>query len=550
MSENQPWRAHYPAGVPHEIQLEYASLSDYITQHCQRYAELPAYTLLGHSLNYAQVAHKSELFARFLQQKCQLVKGDRVAIMLPNVLQYPIALFGILRAGLVVVNINPLYTPRELTEQLTDAGVQAILVLANFAHVVQQALTQVKVPHVIVTDFGDELPIIKRYMVNTVLRLRGKVPRWKIAHALPWHQALGSAAKCELNPVTIGHEDLAFLQYTGGTTGTPKGAMLTHGNMLANLAQARAWVASTLQEREECIVTALPFYHIFALLANCLLFVGLGANNILIPNARDIASMIKALRGVPFTAITGVNTLYNALLHHPGFAELDFSHFKLALSGAMALSKPVFNAWQVLTGVSIVVAYGLTETSPAVAINPLDSQENIPGRVGLPLSSTEVAIRDEQGTDLPCNEVGELWVKGPQVMVGYWQNPQETARVLQHGWLATGDLAYLDPQGYLYIVDRKKDMIKVSGFCVYPNEVEQVLLNHPAVLEVGVIGEPDNESGERVKAFVVVDTPVDAQELRRYAKKYLTAYKVPKVIEFRDQLPKTNVGKILRRELR
>jgi long-chain acyl-CoA synthetase len=473
--------------------------------------------------------------------------------MLPNILQYPVALFGALRAGLVVVNTNPMYTARELKHQLLDSGARAIVVLENFAHVLQAVRDQVPVEFVITTQMGDLLQFPRNLLVNLVLKyIKKAVPPWRIPGTISFTEALAQGGKLPLESVTIGLGDIAFLQYTGGTTGVSKGAMLTHRNLVANMLQSKAWLAPTgIGEDDEIIITALPLYHIFALTANCLVFMALGGANVLITNPRDMPGFVAELGKVRFTRLTGVNTLFNALLNTPGFAELDFSSLKGTLGGGMAVQRAVAERWAATTGSTLVEAYGLTETSPAACINPVDlAQYN--GCIGLPISSTECAIMDEEGKLLPQGEAGELVVRGPQVMKGYWQRPDETAKVLvDDGWLRTGDIATMNPQGYFKIVDRKKDMILVSGFNVYPNEVEDVFALHPKVLEVAAVGIPDEKSGEAVKLFVVAKDPsLTEQELREYAEEQLTGYKRPRFIEFRDALPKSNVGKILRRELR
>ena len=557
MSETQAveriWLKHYPQGVPPEIDLgAYRSLVDLFDESCRRFADRPAFANMGVTLTYAQVDRLADQFAAFLQHSAGLAKGDRVAIMMPNVLQYPVVLHAILRAGLVVVNVNPLYTPTELEHQLTDAGAKVVVVLENFAHTLQRALPQTPVETVITTQIGDLMPLPRRLLVNTVVKhVRKMVPAWEIDNAIDLRSALAQGADQRLSRPTLGQEDLAFLQYTGGTTGRSKGAMLLHRNVLANVLQAEAWCRPVLSEGEEIVITALPLYHIFALTANCLLFSKLGGLNVLITNPRDIPGFVKEIERYPFTGITGVNTLFNALLNSEDFRALDFSALKLSLGGGMAVQRAVAERWQQLTGVTLVEAYGLTETSPAVCMNPLDLAE-YNGKIGLPLPSTECAVRGEDGAWLGVDAPGELCVRGPQVMKGYWNLPEETSRVLDdEDWLATGDVATRDAEGFFQIVDRKKDMILVSGFNVYPNEVEDVLAAHPDILEAGVIGVPDEHSGETVKAVVVRrDAELTEAAVIAHCRERLTGYKVPKIIEFRDELPKSNVGKILRRDLR
>ena len=553
MGVERPWLAHYPKNVPAEIDLNrYASVVSVIDEACLRFAQRPAYGNYGHVLSYAEIDRLSAQFAAYLGGTLGLAKGDRIAIMLPNILQYPIALFGALRAGLVVVNTNPLYTARELEHQLKDSGAKAIVVLENFANVLQGVIAHTDVRHVVVTSLGEMLGTLKGTLINFAVRhVRKMVPPWQLPGAVSLHQALALGAGQARPQVALGHDDLAFLQYTGGTTGVAKGAMLSHGNMVANMLQASTWIQSVLHEGEEVIVTALPLYHIFSLTANCFTFLKTGGYSYLITNPRDMPGFVKELRQLRFTAITGVNTLFNGLLNTPGFNDLDFSHLRMTLGGGMAVQRAVAERWKQVTGCTLVEAYGLTETSPAVCINPLDLAA-YNGSIGLPVPSTEVCVQDDSGKLLPTGEIGELCVKGPQVMQGYWNRADETAKVMDSGgWLHTGDIARMDSNGFFYIVDRKKDMILVSGFNVYPNEVEDVMAACPGVLEVAAIGVPDDKSGEAVKLFVVRKNPALTEaEVRDYAKANLTGYKRPHIVEFRDSLPKTNVGKILRRELR
>ncbi|MDJ0656263.1 MAG: long-chain-fatty-acid--CoA ligase [Xanthomonadales bacterium] len=547
------WLDQYPQGVPHQIDMnEFDSVVAVLEQSVAQYADRPAFSNMGRVVSYAELDQLTRQFAGFLTGQLGLKKGDRLAIMLPNILQYPVAMFGALRAGLTVVNTNPLYTARELRHQLDDSGASAVLVLENFAHTLEQVVGDTQVKRVIITGIGDMLPGLKGAITNFVIRhVKKMVPAYNIDGAVPFRTALKSGSRHGLPEVSINHEDLAFLQYTGGTTGVAKGAMLSHGNIVANLQQSSAWIGTDIKLGNELIITALPLYHIFALTANCLCFMKFGALNHLITNPRDMAGFIKELSGLRFTAITGVNTLFNGLLNTPGFKELDFSSLRLTLGGGMAVQRAVAENWKEVTGVTLVEAYGLTETSPAACINPMDLEE-YNGFIGLPISSTEAQIKDTEGAEVSLGEAGELCIKGPQVMQGYWQRPEETAKVMtDDGFLRTGDMAVMNEQGFIKIVDRKKDMILVSGFNVYPNEIEDVVASHPGVLEVAAIGVPDEKSGEIVKICVVKkDQALTEQDLKSFCKENLTGYKVPRVVEFFDDLPKTNVGKILRRELR
>jgi len=549
------WLKSYPAGVPAEIDVNaYASLIDVLDESVRLYGERTAFICMQKGISYTQLDRMSRDFAAYLQGVLGLKKGDRVVLMMPNVLQYPVCLFGVLRAGCVVVNCNPLYTATELEYQLKDADAETIVILENFAHVLQEAIVRTPVKHVLTTQLGDMLGSVKGVAVNFVVKyIKKMVPAWTLPGAVSLSIALrkGADIQPKLVSVPLAHDDIAFLQYTGGTTGVSKGAMLTQRNLVANLLQAKAWIKPYLDEGPQIVITALPLYHVFALTANCLTFVALGATNVLITNPRDIAGFVNTLAKYKFTALTGVNTLFNALLDSPRFAQLDFSHLRIALGGGMAVQKSVALRWQATTKVALIEAYGLTETSPAVSINPLNLTE-FNGAIGLPLPSTDIAIRDDAGNDLSVGEAGELCVSGPQVMAGYWRQPEETAKVMTpDGFLRTGDIAVVDAQGFIRIVDRKKDLIVVSGFKVFPNEVEDVLALHPGVREVAVIGVPDGHSGEAVKAFVVKrDAALTAEELIAHCRKTLVAYKVPHQIEFRDELPKSNVGKILRRALK
>ncbi|MDA3913439.1 AMP-binding protein [Oleiagrimonas sp.] len=553
MSSEHPWLAQYPAGIPHTIDVDqYGSVVAVIEEAFERFRHRPAYSNFGRVLSYAEIDQLSKLFASYLQNDLGLGKGDRIAIMLPNILQYPVALCGALRAGLTVVNTNPMYTARELKHQLCDSGAKTIVVLDNFAATLEKIIADTPVRHMVTTGVGDLLGMAKGGVINFVLKyVKKAVPPFKLEGAVRMRDALSKGNPDTFKPIKLGHDDLAFLQYTGGTTGVAKGAMLTHGNMVANMLQAGAWIGDQTKPGEEVIITALPLYHIFSLTANCLVFMRLGGLNYLITNPRDMPGFVKELGQIRFTAITGVNTLFNGLLNTPGFDKLDFSALHLSLGGGMAVQRVVAQRWKKVTGCPLAEAYGLTETSPAACINPLDLTD-YNSSIGLPIPSTEVAIWSDDGQTLPPGEVGELMVRGPQVMKGYWERPNETAKVLEDsGWLHTGDVAKMDEKGFFYIVDRKKDMILVSGFNVYPNEVEDVVMDHPGVSEVAAVGVSDEHSGEVVKLFVVKKDPnLTKDDLVSYCHDELTGYKRPRYIEFLDELPKSNVGKILRRELR
>ncbi|HEY0660592.1 MAG TPA: long-chain fatty acid--CoA ligase [Lysobacter sp.] len=553
MSSERPWLAQYPAGVPAEIDVdEFPSVVSVLQKAIDDYRDRPAFANLGKVLSYGDIDRLSKQFAAYLLGELKLKKGDRVAIMMPNCLQYPIAIFGVLRAGLTVVNTNPMYTARELKHQLIDSGASAILVLDNFGSTVQEVVADTPVKQVITTGLGDMLPFPKGAIVNFVLKhVKKMVPDYDIPGAIRFKDTLVLGQLNTLPAVEIASQDIAFLQYTGGTTGVSKGAMLTHRNLVANMQQAAAWIGTNVKYGEETIITALPLYHIFALTANGLVFMKFGGLNYLITNPRDMPGFVKELKKIPFTAITGVNTLFNGLLNTPGFDQIDFSKLHLTLGGGMAVQRAVADRWKQVTGTTLVEAYGLTETSPAACINPMDLKE-YNGAIGLPISSTDACVKDENGQMLGVGEVGELCIKGPQVMKGYWNRPEETANVIDaDGWLHTGDMAKMDEQGFFYIVDRKKDMILVSGFNVYPNEIEDVIAMMPGVLEVAAVGVPDEKSGEAVKVVIVKKDPaLTADQVKAHARENLTGYKHPKFVEFRAELPKTNVGKILRRELR
>ncbi|HVK52854.1 MAG TPA: long-chain fatty acid--CoA ligase [Pseudoxanthomonas sp.] len=554
MIQDRPWFKSYPQGVPHEIDLEeYRSVVSVLESAINLYRDRVAFSNFGKSLTYGDVDKLSQQFASYLLNDLQLKKGDRVAIMMPNCLQYPIAIFGVLRAGLTVVNVNPLYTPRELKHQLQDSGASVLLVVDNFGKTVQEAISGGSpLKQVVTTALGDLIGFPKGPIVNFVLKyVKKMVPDYDIPGAVRFKDTLTLGRLHALPEVDIAPDDIAFLQYTGGTTGVSKGAMLTHRNMVANMQQASVWIGRDVKPDGELIVTALPLYHIFALTANCLVFMKFGASNHLITNPRDMANFVKEIRDIKFTAITGVNTLFNGLLNTPGFENVDFSRLHLTLGGGMAVQRAVAERWKKVTGVTLVEAYGLTETAPAACINPMDLKD-YNGAIGLPIPSTDACLKDDDGNPVPLGEVGELCIKGPQVMKGYWQRPEETAKVIDSdGWLHTGDMAKMDESGFFYIVDRKKDMILVSGFNVYPNEVEDVIAGLEGVLEVAAIGVPDERSGEAVKVFVVKKDPALTEDrIKAFCRDNLTGYKQPRYIEFRTELPKTNVGKILRKELR
>jgi len=546
------WLDSYPSDVPAEIDYgETGTLVDLFEHSSREYGDRPAFHNMGAQLSYHRLEQLSRHFAAYLQQDLLLKPGDRVALMMPNLLQYPVALFGALRAGMVVVNVNPLYTPRELRHQLHDSGARIIVILENFAHILAEVIADTGLEKVIVTGVGDMLGPLKGTWINLAVRyLKRMVPGYRLEQSVSLKTVLNKGQLLEYRRPAIQSGDLAFLQYTGGTTGRAKGAMLSHRNMVANVMQAHAAYGPVLEPGKEVVVSALPLYHAFALTVNCLLFVHLGGSNLLITNPRDIAGFIGELRRNRFTVMTGVNTLFNALVNHPRFPELDFSALKLSVGGGMAIQLAVAAKWQVVTGTRLLEGYGLTECSPLVTVCPY-TLEGYNGSIGLPLPSTEVRITDENGRPQAIGETGELEVRGPQVMQGYWHDDQESAAMFHGGWLATGDIAKMDAHGYLFLVDRKKDVILVSGFNVFPNEVEETVALHDKVMEVAAIGVPHEISGEVVKIFVVrKDRSLTEQELINHCRQYLTAYKVPKQVEFREELPKSNVGKILRRQLR
>jgi long-chain acyl-CoA synthetase len=547
------WLKSYQPGVPSVIDVnQYSSIVDMLESTFHKFAVKPAFHNMGRTMSYAEIDRLSYQFACFLQNDLRLARGDRVAIMMPNLLQYPVALFGVLRAGMIAVNCNPLYTAPELQHQLKDSGAKAVVVVANFASVLESCIDKTDVKHVVVTELGDLLSFPKGLIVNTVIKyIKKMVPPFSIPRSFTFHQALKLGSTTSLSKPVIRSEDIAFLQYTGGTTGVSKGAELTHGNIVANMLQARAWIQFFLREGEEIIITPLPLYHIFSLTANCLIFNSIGALNVLITNPRDMPGFVKELKKWKFTAFTGVNTLFNGLLNTPGFSDLDFSSLKVSLGGGMAVQRAVAEKWKELTKTPLIEAYGLTETSPAACINPMTIKD-YNGFIGLPISSTDVVIKDDQGVDVDLTQVGEICIKGPQVMRGYWKRPDETAKVMTaDGYFRSGDMGYMNADGFIKIVDRKKDMILVSGFNVYPNEIEDVMMSNPKVLEAAAIGIPDEKSGELVKLFIVRKDPsLTVEEVKAWAKASLTGYKHPKYVEFRDELPKSNVGKIMRKDLR
>ncbi len=547
------WLKSYPAGVPADINpTAYGSLGDFFAASVERYRDRVAYIGMKRTMTYGELDAQSRAFAAYLVDAAGLKRGARVALMMPNLLQYPVALFGALRAGFVVVNCNPLYSPRELNHQLADSGAEAIVVLENFAQTLEKAIAGTNVRSVIVTAVGDLIGRPRGLVANLVVRrVRRAVPPWRLPQAVRFRRALALGRRRKVELPQIEPNDLAFLQYTGGTTGVPKGAMLTHRNMIANLQQVAAWIAPVVGPGGETFVTALPLYHVFALTVNAFVPMMIGAQNLLIPDPRDIKGFVKALAATPFTIISGVNTLFNGLLNDPDFLRLDFSRLHVAVAGGMAVQRAVAERWKQVTGKPLIEGYGLTETSPIATINAL-TVEDYTGAIGLPVPSTDIAIRDVEGRDVPFGEAGELCIKGPQVMAGYWMKPDETALVMtEDSYLKTGDIARIDERGFITIVDRKKDMILVSGFNVYPNEIEDVVMTHPGVHEVGAIGVPDAKSGEAVKIVVVrKDDAVTDAEIIAHCRQHLTGYKTPRHVEFRNTLPRSPIGKVLRRELK
>lgn len=547
------WQKSYPEKVPFEIDLKgVTSIKQLIEERLKRFAGKNAYHCMGKDLTFSEIDTMSAAFACYLTENLGLKKGDRIAIQLPNVLQFPVALFGAIRAGLIVVNTNPLYTEREMEHQFKDSGVKAIVILANFAEKLEKILPKTSIKHIITTELGDFLGFPKSLIVNKVVKhVKKMVPSYHLPQEVSLNTCIKWGRGKRLKNIEIELSDTAILQYTGGTTGVAKGAELTHQNLLSNMMQIRCWMLPALEEGKEHIITPLPLYHVFSFTVNCLAMLYLGAENTLITNPRDIGGFIKDMKRKPFTVLTSLNTLFNALLNHPDFKTMDFSHLKISVAGGMAMQKSVIEAWQKETGTHIAEGYGLTETSPVLCCNPIDGTERI-GTIGMPLPSTDIKIVGEDGKELPLGEEGELCAKGPQVMKGYWNRPEETAKTFDSdGWILTGDIAKVDEDGYFKIVDRKKDMILVSGFNVYPNEIEDVVAKMPEVLEVAAIGVPDEKSGEAVKIFVVKkEESVTAEQIISYCKENLTGYKRPKFVEFREELPKSNVGKILRKELR
>ena len=545
------WLNHYDSRVAPEIDPDrYASIIDILDESVAKYGDKTAYINMGQTISFSELDSLSRQFAAYLMNN-GFKPGDAIAIMMPNLLQYPVALFGILRAGMTVVNVNPLYTARELKHQLNDSQAKAIIIVENFAHTLDKVVADTGIQEVLLTSLADMLPAPKRWVVNFVVKhVKKMVPSYSLSGANSFMSALKAGEKLTYERPEINNEDLAFLQYTGGTTGVSKGAMLTHRNMIANLEQVSGLLSTVITPGKDLVVTALPLYHIFALLANCLLFLKFGCPNLLITNPKDMPGFVKELEKYPFAILPGVNTLFNGLLNTPGFSELDFSNFKFGLGGGMAVQRPVAEKWQKVTGTVLLEGYGLTECSPVVAVNP-PQLEAYKGAIGLPVPSTDIMLIDDNGNEVGVGESGELWVKGPQVMKGYYNRPEASDEILKDGWLATGDIARCDEEGYFYIVDRKKDMILVSGFNVFPNEIEEVAAMHDAVLEVAAIGVPHDVSGEVVKLFIVrKDDSLTAEAVISHCRTHLTGYKVPKHVEFKEELPKTNVGKILRRELR
>ena len=547
------WVKEYSKGVPAEIDLSrYTSIPDIMEKAYAKFGPRPAFHQMGKSITYDELSTMSKRFGSYLQNELKLQPGDRVALMMPNILQYPIALFGILSAGMVAVNVNPLYTARELEHQLKDSGAKAIVIFANSAAVLQKIVANTPIKKVIVTRIGDMLGFPKAAIVNAVIKYVKKMePAWSLPGCISFKDALAKGDERTFRPAAITLDDIAFLQYTGGTTGVSKGAILLHKNIVANVLQAGAWIGGFVEEGKEIMITPLPLYHIFSLTANCLIFSSIGALNVLITNPRDIPNFVKELKKWKFTSMTGVNTLFNALLNNEEFKSVDFSGLKVALGGGMAVQEPVARRWKQVTGTPLIEAYGLTETSPAACMNPMTLEE-YSGFIGLPIPSTLVSIRDDNAAEVPLGQVGEICIKGPQVMNGYWQKPEETAKVMTpDGFFKTGDMGFMTEKGYVKLVDRKKDMILVSGFNVYPNEIEEVVAGHPKVLEVAAVGVPDAKSGEVVKLFIVKkDQSLTEEEVKAFCKENFTGYKVPKFIEFRTELPKSNVGKILRKDLR
>lgn len=545
------WLKNYPKGVKHEVDIStYKSINEVFSEAVKNYGDKPCFTNLNHTITYNELDQMSDHFASYLLNICKLKKGDRIAIQMPNLLQYPIVLFGALKAGMIVVNTNPLYTDREMEHQFRDSDCKALVIVDLYAHLLQKIISHTDIQHVIVTSVGDMLPFPKKHIVNTVIKyVKKMVPDYSLPLSVRLNDALQQGKHLSFDQADLNHDDIAFLQYTGGTTGVAKGAMLTHKNIIANMMQTFEWLNPLLKRGEEIALTPLPLYHIFSLTVNCLTLMAYGSHNILITNPRDIPEFLKIIQKYKPTVMSGVNTLFNALMNHKDFLTLDLTNLKISVAGAMALQETVAKKWMKLTNSPVVEGYGLTETSPVACCNPIDGTDKV-GTIGFPFPSTNIKLVDDQGKEVAAGEMGELCVKGPQVMLGYWQRPEETAKVMDGEWLKTGDIAVVDQDGFFKIVDRKKDMILVSGFNVYPNEVEDVVASHPAVLEVAAIGIPDEHSGEVVKIFVVKKSDVTGDDLIAFSRKKLTGYKVPKKVEFRTELPKSNVGKILRKDLR
>ena len=547
-----PWFKHYPESVPKEVDCEaYASVVELFEECVKKYGDAVAYECMGKTMSFNKLNKLSEDFASYLTNVLRLKKGTRVAIQMPNTLQYPVAMFGAVRAGMIVVNTNPLYTSSEMKHQFKDSGAELIIIVANFADNLEKILEEIPAKHVIVTELGDLLGGLKGTIVNLVVKyIKKMVPAFSIPKAVSFKSALAQGANHKFKSVELSLADTAFLQYTGGTTGVSKGAELTHGNIVANMQQISAWMKPKLKEREEIVITALPLYHIFALTVNCLAMLKIGAHNLLITNPRDMPAFCKELSKKKFTVITGVNTLFNGMLNQDSFRALDFSSLKIAVGGGMAVQKATAEKWLAVTGTPLAEGYGLTETSPVASCNPIDGTERN-GTIGIPLPNTDMMVIDDEGNTLPVGERGEICIKGPQVMKGYWHKPKETAEVMLGEWFKTGDIGMMDKDGFTKIVDRKKEMILVSGFNVYPNEVEDAIASFPGVLEVGVIGIPDPKSTERVVAYVVVkDKSITKEQIIAHCHEYLTNYKCPKEVYFTDELPKSNVGKILRRKIK
>ncbi|MDR7130783.1 long-chain acyl-CoA synthetase [Algoriphagus sp. 4150] len=547
-----PWFKYYPDSVPKEVDCTaYASVAELFDESVKKYGDAVAYECMGKTMSFNKLDKLSEDFASYLTQVLRLKKGTRVAIQMPNTLQYPVAMFGALRAGMIVVNTNPLYTPSEMKHQFKDSGAELIIIVANFAKNLEKIRHEIPAKHIIITELGDLLGGVKGAVVNLVVKyVKKMVPAYSIPNTVSFKSALSQGANHKFKPVALTLQDTAFLQYTGGTTGLSKGAELTHGNIVANMQQISAWMKPKLKESEEVVITALPLYHIFALTVNCLAMLKIGAHNLLITNPRDMPAFCKELSKKKFTVFTGVNTLFNGLLNQESFKSLDFSSLKIAVGGGMAVQKATAEKWMAVTGTPLAEGYGLTETSPVASCNPIDGTERN-GTIGIPLPNTEFMVIDDEGNTLPVGERGELCVKGPQVMKGYWHKPKETAEVMMGEWFKTGDIGVMDEDGFTKIVDRKKEMILVSGFNVYPNEVEDVIASYPGVLEVGVIGIPDDKSTERVVAYLVVkDKAITKDQIIAHCHESLTNYKCPKEVYFTDELPKSNVGKILRRKIK